>query len=183
MKKQGIFTYSRSPWNLPLFLVPQKDGTLRPVKNFRRLNTAAQGEQFPLPVLSDLLMNLGEGNKFLSSLDLLCGYWQVPIDPESGKLTAFSTKDGHFEWLRMPFGFKAALMTFQRMITMVLGDLKGKNIFAYLDDVIIASPDADSHLVSLEAVPNRLRTAELKVKLSKCEFLKNGTCFLGHEVN
>ncbi len=65
---------------------------------------------------------------------------------------------------------KTAPMTFQRMITMLLGDLKGKNIFAYLDDVIIASPDADSHLASLEAVFDRLRTAGLKVKLSKCDF-------------
>ncbi len=50
---------------------------------------------------------------------------------------------------------------------MLLGDLKGKNIFAYLDDVIIASPVADSHLASLETVLDRLRTAGLKVKLSK----------------
>ncbi len=69
------------------------------VIDFCHLNAATQGEQFPLPVLSDLLMNLGEGNKFFSSLDLLSGYWQVPMDPESRKLTAFSTKDGHFEWL------------------------------------------------------------------------------------
>ncbi len=73
-------------------------------------------------------MTLGEGNNFFSSLDLLSGYWQVPMGPESRKFTSFSTKDGHFEWLRMPFGLKTAPMTFQRMITMLLGDLKSKNI-------------------------------------------------------
>ncbi len=66
---------------------------------------------------------------------------------------------------------------------MLLGDLKSKNIFAYLDDVIIASPDADSHLASLEAVFDHFRTAGLKVKLSKCEFLKNCIRFLGHEAD
>ncbi len=126
MKEHGIIADSRSPWNSPFFLVPPKDGTFRPVIDFRRLNSVTQGEQFPLPVLSDLLMNLGEGNKFFFSLDLLSGYWQVPMDPESRKFSSFSTKDGHFEWLRMPFGLKTAPMTFQRMITMLLGDLKSK---------------------------------------------------------
>ncbi len=134
-----------------------------------------EGEQFPLPVLSDLLMKLGEGNKFFSSLDLLSGYWQVPMDPESRKITAFSTNEGHFEWVRMPFGLKTAPFTFLRMITTLLGDLKKINIFA--------SPDEDSHLACLETVLDRLRTAGLKVNLSKCEFLKNKIKFLGHEVD
>ncbi len=97
MKEQEIITDSRSPWNSPLLLVPPKDGTFRPVIDFRRLNSVTQSEQYPLSVLSDFLMNLGEGNKFFSSLDLLSGYWQVPMDPESRKLNAFNTNNGHFE--------------------------------------------------------------------------------------
>ncbi len=183
MKEQGKTADFHSPWNSPLLLVPKKDGTFRPVIDFRCLNSITQGGQFPLPVLSDFLMNLGEGNKFFSSLDLLSSYWQVPKDPESRKFTSFSPKDGHFEWLRMPFSLKTAPMTFQRMIRMLLGDLKSKNIFAYMDDVIIASPDTDSHLASFEAVFDRLHTVGLKVKLSKCEFLKNRIRFLGYEVD
>ncbi len=91
--------------------------------------------------------------------------------------------NGHFEWLRMPFGLKTAPVTFQRMIHTLLGDLKDRNVFAYLDDVIIALPDVDSHLASLETVLSRLQTAGLKVKLSKCEFLRNRIRFLGHEIN
>ncbi len=72
MKEQGIITDSRFPWNSPLFLVLIKDGTFRPIIDFRHLNAATQGEQFSLPVLSDL-MNLGEGNQFFLSLDLLTG--------------------------------------------------------------------------------------------------------------
>ncbi len=83
----------------------------------------------------------------------------------------------------MPFGLKTAPITFQRMMTTLLGDLKSRNIFAYLDDIIIASPDEDTHLACLEAVLGRLRTAGLKVKLTKCEFLKTKIKFLGHEVD
>ncbi len=69
------------------------------------------------------------------------------------------------------------------MIQTLLGDLKDRNVFAYLDEVIIASPDVDSHLASLETVFSRLQTAGLKVKLSECEFLRTRIRFLGHEIN
>ncbi len=49
--------------------------------HFRKVSEVTVGEQFPFPVLSDLLMNLGEVNKFFSSLDLLTGYWQLPMAP------------------------------------------------------------------------------------------------------
>ncbi len=83
----------------------------------------------------------------------------------------------------MPFGLKTAPITFQRMIQTLLGDLKDQNVFAYLDNIIIASPDVDSHLASLDTVFSRLQSAGLKVKLSKCEFLRNRIRFFGHEVN
>ncbi len=163
MKEEGIIADSRSPWNSPLFLVPKKDGTFRSLIDFRKVNEVTVGELFPLPVLSDLLMNLGEGNTFFTSLDLLTGCWEVQIAPESRQITAFSTTNGHFEWLRMPFGLKTAPIIFQRMIHTLLGDLKDRNVFAYLDDVVIASPDVYIHLASLETVLSRLQTAGLKV--------------------
>ncbi len=66
-----------------------------------------EDDRYLLPVLSDLLMSLGQGYQIFSSLDL-SGYWQVPLAPESREVTAFSTPCGHFEWLRMPFGLKSA---------------------------------------------------------------------------
>ncbi len=82
---------------------PQERRDIRPVIDFRKVNEVTVCEQFPLPVFSDPLINLGERNKFFSSLDLLTGYWQVPMAPEPRQITAFSTTNGHFEWLRMPF--------------------------------------------------------------------------------
>ncbi len=83
----------------------------------------------------------------------------------------------------MPFALKTAPITFQRMIQTLLGDLKDQNVFAYLDDVIIVFPDVDSHLASLETVFSQLQSAGLKVKLLKCEFLRNRIRFLGHGIN
>ncbi len=142
-----------------------------------------EDDKYPLPVLSDLLMYLGQGNTIFSSLDLLSGYWQVHMTPEARAITAFSTPSGYFEWLRMPFGLKSAPITFQTLMNTLLGDLVGKDIFAYLDDLIICSKDADSHFASLEAVLDKLRTAGLKLKLSKCAFPKAKVSLLGRMVD
>ncbi len=98
MLEQVVITESNSPWNSPLFLVPKKDGSYRPVIDFRRVNNATMDDHFPLPVLGDLLMCLGRGNKVFTSLDLVSGYWQLPMTPESREITAFSTPHGHYEW-------------------------------------------------------------------------------------
>ena len=68
MLEQGVIENSRSPWKSPLFWVPMKNGQFRPVIDFRRVNEVTQDERFPLPVLKDLLMSLGQGNKYFISL-------------------------------------------------------------------------------------------------------------------
>ena len=183
MLHQGVIEHSHSPWNSPLFLVPKKDGSFRPVIDFRKVNEVTEDDRYPLPVLSDLLMSLGGGNTIFSSLDLLSGYWQVPMAKESREITAFSTPSGHYQWLRMPFGLKSAPLTFQRMINTLFADMLGNSVYAYLDDIIIASKSVESHLQTLRSVLQRLHEAGLRVKLSKCEFLKSRITFLGHVVD
>ncbi len=183
MLEQGVIQHSTSPWNSPLFLVPKKDDQFRPLIDFRKVNKVTEDDRYPLPVLSHLLMNLGQGNAIFSSLDLLSGYWQIHMTPEARASTVFSIPSGLFEWLRMPFCLMTAPVIFQRLMNTLLGDLLGKDVFAYLDDLIICSKDADSHSASLEAVLDKLRTAGLKLILSKCAFLKAKVSFLGHMVD
>ncbi len=59
----------------------------------------------------------------------------------------------------------------------------GKDVFAYLDDLVICSRDANCHFTSLEAVLDKLRAAGLKLKFSKCAFLKAKDSFLGHVID
>ncbi len=102
--EQGVIQESRAPCNPPLFLVPIKDGTFRPVTDFRLDTVVTLDEHYSLPVLSDLLMSLGRGNSIFLSLDLLSGYWEVQIEPASWEITAFSEPSCYYEWLRLPFG-------------------------------------------------------------------------------
>ncbi len=77
MLDQVVFQHSRSPWHSPLFLDPKQDGSFRPVIDFRKVNEVTEDNRYPLPVLGDLLMSLGQGNTIFSRLDFLSGYWQV----------------------------------------------------------------------------------------------------------
>ena len=183
MISEGIVEPSTSPWNSPLFLVPKKDGDFRPVVDFRRLNQCTVSQRYPLPVLSDLLQSLGEHNSVFSSLDLMSGFWQVPLAPESRPLTAFSTPAGHFHYVRLPMGLKNSPICFQLLINEVFRGLLGDGVFAYLDDIVVVSRDMDTHFHKLTEVLTRLCHAGLKVKLSKCHFLKKRLTFLGHVVD
>ncbi len=83
----------------------------------------------------------------------------------------------------MPFGLKGAPLTFQRTMNHLFGDLLEKEVYIYLDDIIIASKDITSHMATLRLVLDRLKEVGLKIKLTKCEFLKQKIKFLGHMVD
>ena len=154
MKKQGVVTDSKSPYNSPLLLVPKKDGSWRLVIDFRRLNAVTVPDRMPMPVLDEVLANLG-GATIFSSLDLLSGYWQVPLDESSKPLTAFSTHREHLQFEVMPFGLSNAPLTFVRLMQSVLGNMK--NVYCYLDDIILFSTSLEDHFVLLEQVLDKLQ--------------------------
>ncbi len=103
--------------------------------------------------------------------------------PESREVTAFSTPNGNFEWTRMPFGLKGARLTFQRTMNNISVDILGNFVYIYLDDIIIASKDTMSRMETLKSVLKRLQDVGLKLKLTKCEFIKPRIKFLRHEVD
>ena len=177
MKNQGVIKESLSPYNSPLLLVPKKDGTWRFVIDYRRLNKDTISDRMPMPIFDEILSRLN-GAKIFSALDLLSGYYQVPLSEDSKQCTAFSTYNQHFQFKVMAFGLTNAPLTFVRLMHQVLGDMK--NVFVYLDDIIIFSQTITEHFQILEEVLDRLDNAGLKIKLHKCQFLMKQLEFLGH---
>jgi hypothetical protein len=78
---------------------------------------------YPLPRMDDVFDRLA-GAKFFSSLDLMSGYWQVPVAEADRNKTAFITPDGLYEFMRLPFGLNNAPSPFQRLMDRVLARLK-----------------------------------------------------------
>ncbi len=180
---ERVIQESHSPWNSPHFLVSKKDGSYRPVIDFRRVSAHLVPAHYPIPILSDLLQSLGGSNTVFTSIDLIPGFWQIPLYAKSRDITAFSTPSGQYEWLRLPMGLRNAPLTFQRRVNSLFSGLIGNGMFCYRDDLISVSKDLESHLHKLDLVFTKLEEAGLKAKLFKCDFLKFRIEFLGHVVD
>ena len=124
------------------------------------------------------------GARFFSSMDLKSGFWQVRMSEKSWQYTAFTVGSlGVYEFLRMLYGLCNAPTTFQRLMQNCLGELNLTYALVYLDDVIVYSKMEEDHLRWLQVVFEQFYEHGLKLKPSKCRFLRKQITFLGHEVS
>jgi hypothetical protein len=182
MLQQGVVKPSESPWASPVVLVKKKDGSIRFCVDYRKLNDVTRKDAYPLPRIDDSLDCLS-GATWFCTLDLLSGYWQVPVAEKDMEKTAFVTKSGLYEYLVMPFGLTNAPATFERLMERVLRGLQWRKCLVYIDDIIIFGKDFTETLANLRCVFLRLREAHLTCKPKKCEMFKKEVNFLGHVVS
>ena len=180
MLEADIIRPSKSPWSFPVVMIPKKDGSKRFCVDYRKLNAITQQDCFPMPRIDDILDRLGK-SRYFTAIDLKSGYWQIKLSDDSIPKTAFSTPDGHYEFLRLPFGLKNAPADFSRLMTQILGDLP--NVEIYLDDITIHSKTYELHLIHLKEVFNRLKNVNLKINPTKCTWFQKEVKILGHVIS
>jgi len=180
--KEGTITRSKSSYNSPLIIVKRPDGDIRPCIDYRALNEIMETVSFPLPRISDLLNSLGQAT-YISQLDLASAFHQIKIKPCDREKTAFTVKNTKYEWTRVPFGLQSSPAFFARVINEVLFDILGPQTLAYMDDLLVFSPSAHEHLDALRRVLERLASANIKLKITKCRFFANEVKFLGYQVS
>jgi hypothetical protein len=168
MLAANIIRVSTSPWSSSIVLVPKPDNTKRICINYRRLNAVTVPDVFPLPRIQDILDSLS-GSSFFTSFDLKAGYWQTQLDETSIPKTAFTTTDGHYEFVRTPFGLRNAPSQFCRLMQILLGPYKFVSV--YLDDITIHSKTFNEHIDHIKTVLTVLRKAKLKLNKKKCVWL------------
>jgi hypothetical protein len=164
-----------------VLLVKKKDGSARLCVDFRPLNKLTTKDSYPLPRISDILDRVGNA-QFYTLLDLHSAYHQIPVAVEDREKTAMVTPDGLYQFNVLPFGLCNAPATFQRLIDVVLGDLKWSIAIAYLDDVILLGDTFEQHQERLRLVLEAIRRAQLTLKPSKCSFAMSSVLILGHLV-
>mgnify|MGYP000628023706 CR=1 FL=1 len=176
-----IIESSDSSWSSPVVPVIKKDGSLRLCIDYRKLNEVTRADRHPLPNLTDAVYSL-HGVKYFTSLDLVRGYYQLPLEEKSKEITAFSTPHGHWQFKRLPFGLKNAPAAFQRAMQQVLGAFPRQQVIVYIDDVLIMSETFAEHLQLVERVLQTLSSHGIKIKPDKCSWFQSSVEYLGHIV-
>ena len=153
--QKGLIEPAGGAWSSPVVLVRKKDNSWRFCIDYRQLNAFTIQDAYPLPRIDESL-DAWAGSQFFSTLDLISGYWQVPLDADAQEKSAFATRSEFWKWKVLPFGLTSAPATFQRLMERVLHGLHWKTLLLYLDDIIVIAPDFETHLQRLAEVLRRL---------------------------
>ncbi len=179
---KGFIRPSTSPASAGFFFVKKKDGGLRPCIDYRHLNEITVKFRYPLPLVPATLEMLRSA-KYFTKLDLRNAYNLIRIREGDEWKTAFSTTNGHYEYLVMPFGLVNSPSVFQAFINDVFRDMLGQWAIVYMDDILVYSDTLDSHVQHVRAVLKRLIDHQLYAKIEKCEFHQSLTSFLGYIIS
>lgn len=179
LQQQGLIRPSLSPWASPVVLVPKAGGSFRLCVDYRKVNKVTRPDAFPLPRMDDIIDDVGSA-RYVTKLDLLQGYYQVPLTERAQPISAFVTPFGLWEFVVLPFGMRNAPATFQRLMNHLTTNLPGVRV--YLDDLIVWSDTWEDHIARLRNLFSTLASANLTVNLSKSEFSHAHVTFLGHVV-
>ena len=193
LEAASIIVRSVSPWASPIVVVPKRSTPGEPPKrhmciDYLALNKLllpvkkAHSSLVSLPKIDEIYACL-KGSKVFSTLDMRSGYHDVEMTEEARPKTAFTLPAnlGKWEFLRCPFGLAQAPAYFSKFDNEVLAPFDFA--FGYLDDILIYSPDVETHLKHLELIIQRLHEVDLKLKMEKCSFLKKHIQYLSHIIS
>lgn len=183
--QKNIIRESQSEYSSPIILVKKKDGSDRLCVDFRALNRVTVKERYPLPLIDDHIDRLGDKNiTRYSSLDMASGFHQIRISDESIHRTAFVTPEGHYEYLKMPYGLSNSPIVYQRIINKTLRKfIDAGQVLVYIDDVLLMSTTIDEGIELLRKVLATLTEAGFSINLRKCVFLTTEVEYLGRIIS
>ena len=147
------------------------------VIDYRALNKVTRKFTWPMPKVEDIFSKLN-GATYFTTLDLQAGYHHIPLDKPSIPKMAFNSPFGKYKYIKVPFGLAQAPAYFQELMTGILKDFNFA--IAYLDNIIIFSKTPQEHLSHIRKVFEKLRSAKLSMKMSKCNFFSKEIQYLGH---
>ena len=160
-----------------MVVVQKKDGGLRICIDPKDLNKALKREHYQLRTIEEITARM-PGARFFSTMDARSGYWQIPLDEESSKLTTFNTPLGRFPFTRMPFGIRSAQEVFHKRVHEIFEDIQG--VETDIDGILLWGRTLQEHDERLRATLERARKCNLKSKLEKCHF--KSTSYIGHKL-
>jgi hypothetical protein len=156
-------------WLANVVMAQKKSGKWRMCIDFTSLNKACPKDNFQLPRINKII-DSAAGCEVMSLLDCFSGYHQIYMKEEDKASTSFITPFGTYCFIRMPEGLKNVGSTFSRLTKIVLESQVGRNIFTYVDDIVVASKSKEDHLADLVETFANMRDARLRLNHEKCVF-------------
>ena len=177
--KKGYIRPSKSLQTSPVFFVGKKDRSKQMVMDYRNLNSQTVKNNYPLPLITELIDNMGS-KKVFTKMDLRWGFNNVRIKERDEWKGAFTTHIGSFEPTIMFFGMTNSSATFQAMMNKILRDLinEGK-VAAFMDNVLVGTEMEEGHNEIVEEILRRLEENDLYIKPEKCVWKVRRIGFLG----
>ena len=174
---------SASRFSSAVMLVRKQDGTFRFVMDFRQLNEQCYHSVNPLPDIRSLTDRLAKA-KYMSTLDAVHGYYQIPMDPKDSWKTAFTTPFGQFEWRVLSMGLTGAPSHFQMIMDQICGPMTEHSPYTanMLDDILVFSNTFEEHLLHLKAILDACKKNSIFLYLKKCFLGARSVVYLGNKV-
>ncbi|XP_021817133.1 uncharacterized protein LOC110759389 [Prunus avium] len=169
-------------WLANSVLVKKSSGAWRMCQDYTDLNKACPKDSFPLPRINQMVDAIA-GHELLSFMDAYSGYNQIFMSPADREHMAFITDKGLYCYNVMPFGLKNAGATYQRLVNKIFSELIGTSMEVYVDDMLVKSKTADSHLHNLSIMFDVLKKYNMRLNPNKCAFGVSSGKFLGFMIN
>ena len=147
-------------YGIPVFITPNKEGTVRLITEYQRLNQKLVRKTYPLPRIGETMQKL-EGFQYATALDLNMGYDTIRLYPASHDTAAIVTEFGKLRYNRLPMGMFISGEIFQTKVDELLGDIEG--VKTYIDDIIVLGKDS-SEKTHRTADNNIRNTARCRLK-------------------
>ena len=173
----GVLEWAkRSEWIAGTFITSKKDGRVRWITDFRRLNRSLKRRVYPLRRINDIITRHPH-YKYFIKLDISMQYYKFVLDEPSRDLCTFATPFGLYRYCRLPMGVSESPDISTEIMTEVLD---GLDVDFYMDDIAILSETWEEHITLVQKVLCRLETAVFNINPTKCERAVDKTDFLGH---
>ncbi|GKE45700.1 reverse transcriptase domain-containing protein [Tanacetum coccineum] len=149
--------------------------------DFMNLNAACPKDYYPLPKI-DLKIEVVIGHPFKCFLDAYKGYHQIQMSEEDEEKTTFYTDQGTYCYEKRSFGLKNVGATYQRLVDSAFHEQLGRNLEAYVDDMVIKSKTEQEMIMDIAETFDNLRKINMKLNPMKCSFGVTEGKFLGYMV-
>lgn len=188
LQEAGLIERAATEWACPMLLVKKKmsDNSqkqkYRLALDLRLLNAVIKHSAYPLPKISNIISNLSN-YKYFTVCDLPSAYWQIDLPEKFQDTIAFTTPWGSFKSKRLVFGLKTAASTFQSLMDSILDEMQLDGVFAYQDDIVIASNSFDETNNKLKILFEALTKYNITLSPQKCQFHLKEINYLGFNIS